>query len=522
MNQSLVTPPQSTILSPEVPWKYYNKFLWLPDYSRSMGIHLMAGKGSGKSRLMGRLTAWMDFLRGVPQVIFDPHGPTIDNFLDKLIRLPAELQSRLWSRVVYIDMSGRSGFTVPFPLYYHLKDESLYEISQRFLDVVRRIDPYLQTASVEGWNALWRTGTYIGMILAALGYQISEADSILKEPGKWEGAFASVLNQYPELNPAVKYLLEIPHLKENFRSRRTESFYNKIALFALDPNMKAMFGASRPGLIWEEVLKKHQTVLFDFRNEHDLERRRFKMVWVFNYFLDFIKQRGAGRHQPIGLVIDELTSLFSIQSLNSDLFGSELDELINVIARNYGIWLTIAHQEMFQVTERILKSLMTMGTQILGVTTDPEAAKYLAMLYYKYDPYLIKKVEAVYASVEGVPMQIDQRTIEFSFEEQLILQSYRFLQQGRFRFLVRPAAGEGDIHGRLSTISVENFDRNVYPNLEVITQKREQLMQQNGFLIPEILNDMQRRLELPEGIKRLSKQKVKPVSEHKEDVSIWG
>jgi hypothetical protein len=522
MNQNLTLLPQSTILSPEVPWKYFNKFLWLPDPSRSMGIHLMAGKGSGKSRLMGRIISWMDFLRGVPQVIFDPHGPTIDNFLDKLIRLPIELQSKLWSRVVYVDMSGRSGYTFPFPLYYRIKDESLYEISQRFLDVVRRIDPYLQTASVEGWNALWRTGTYTGMILAALGYQISEAESLLKDPDEWEGLFSSALNQYPELIPAVNYLLEMSHLKENYQSRRTEAFFNKIALFSLDSNMKAMFGAGKPGIIWEDVINKRQTVLFDFRHEHDLERRRFKMVWVFNYFLDFIKQRGAGRHQPIGLVIDELTSLFSIQSLNGELFGSELDELINVIARNYSIWLTIAHQEMFQVTERILKSLMTMGTQILGVTTDPEAAKYLAMLYYQYNPYLVKKVEAVYGSIEGVPMQIDQRTIEFTIEEQLILQSYRFLKQGRFHFLAKPAAGEGDIRGRLCPISIDNFDRNVFPIPEIIAQKREQLMRQNGFPIQEILKDMEHRLQLPEGIKRLSKQKTKPVSEPKEDVSIWG
>jgi len=38
------------------------------------GIHLSAGKGSGKSTIMGRIIAWQDFIRGTPQVIFDPHG----------------------------------------------------------------------------------------------------------------------------------------------------------------------------------------------------------------------------------------------------------------------------------------------------------------------------------------------------------------------------------------------------------------------------------------------------------------
>ena len=43
-----------------------------------MGTHIVAGKGSGKSRLMGRIIAFLDFLQGVPTVIFDPHGGTIE------------------------------------------------------------------------------------------------------------------------------------------------------------------------------------------------------------------------------------------------------------------------------------------------------------------------------------------------------------------------------------------------------------------------------------------------------------
>ena len=159
-----------------------SRLLWISDQTRSMGIRIAAGKGSGKSRLMGRVIAWLDFLRGIPQVIFDPHGPTIDNFLDKLIRSPRELQEKLWRRVIYIDMSGKWGYVFPFPLYYRMGGESLYEVSQRYLDVVRKIDPFLQTASIEGWNPLWFTGTYVGMLLSALNLQITEAEQLLQNP----------------------------------------------------------------------------------------------------------------------------------------------------------------------------------------------------------------------------------------------------------------------------------------------------------------------------------------------------
>jgi hypothetical protein len=36
--------------------------------------------------MLGRKIAMQDYLAGFPQVIFDPVGATIDNFLDKVIR----------------------------------------------------------------------------------------------------------------------------------------------------------------------------------------------------------------------------------------------------------------------------------------------------------------------------------------------------------------------------------------------------------------------------------------------------
>ena len=102
-----------------------------------MGIYLVASKGSGKSRAMGRWLAKQDLLRGIPQVILDPVGGTIDNLLDAVSRLPVEQQRAIWPRIVYVDM-GATDAVVPFPLYYRLGErDTLYQISQRYLDVVR-------------------------------------------------------------------------------------------------------------------------------------------------------------------------------------------------------------------------------------------------------------------------------------------------------------------------------------------------------------------------------------------------
>jgi hypothetical protein len=109
--------------------------------ARSMGIYVLAGRGTGKSRLMGRKIAMQDFLAGFPQVIFDPVGATIDNFLDSvtglLQNIPQDDRQLFWDRITYVDMSGKDGVVVPFPLYYRLGPErSLLEIAERYLQTI--------------------------------------------------------------------------------------------------------------------------------------------------------------------------------------------------------------------------------------------------------------------------------------------------------------------------------------------------------------------------------------------------
>ena len=126
----------------------------LPDAGRGMGLFVLGTRGAGKSRLLGRLVAYQDLLRGVPLVVVDPIGGLIDNLLDKLTYLPAELQERLWPRLRYVNMNGADGRVLPWPIYPQHGPGDGYEASQRFVDVLRRADPELATASIQGLNRL--------------------------------------------------------------------------------------------------------------------------------------------------------------------------------------------------------------------------------------------------------------------------------------------------------------------------------------------------------------------------------
>jgi hypothetical protein len=486
-DNSLIIPPQ-----------YDKRLLVIPNKARSLGIHLQAGKGAGKSRFIGRILAWLDFIFSVGLIILDPLGPSISNFLDKLTRLPPEQQRQLGKRVRYIDMSGKAGI-VGFPLYYRLGNESLFEISQRYLEVIRRLDPSLVAASVEGMNSIIKIASPLGIILAALDLQITEAESLLVNPHLWTSRFEEAIRRYPEVKPAVDFFTQqYMEWDEATRIRRTDAFRTKIAAFYYDPLMKGMYGASKPGIDWDQVVENREAVLLDFGNEHNLEQRRFKMMWVFSSFMEWIKHRGAGhKHPPVSFIIDELVSLMNVSAAaGAGIFAHDMDELINVYARNYNIWLTIAHQELYQLDPNTQKTLLTMGTQIFGSSADIDAALVLAKNLFPYDPHKVKRYEPIYSSFQGKSYVIDKRPVDYTVEEQQYLKANELKNRNRFEFIVRPATGEGQVSPKLHRVTIENFDKGIWVDEEAVAQARAILVKRSSRPITDVLKEIEARTHI--------------------------
>jgi hypothetical protein len=387
-----------------------------------MGIYLLAGRGTGKSRMLGRQIAMQDFLTGFPQAIFDPVGATIDNFLDKVTRflqsIPAAERDLFWDRITYVDMSGKNGVVVPFPLYYRLGTErSLLEIAERYLQTIIKSNPALFQAQVLGWPPLHRIGVNSGMVLAALGYQITEAEDLLDNPERWEaaGRFAEAERMSPEAKRVVSYFRNkyIP-MREQDRSRLTTPFLDKIFTFTLDPTLRAMFGAKEPGIKWNDVSRTGQTVLLDFRREQDEEMGRFKMLWAFDYLYSWIKTRGRNDEQPFGLIIDEFAHMTQNVISGTNPLAQELDEFINVYMRQHTIWFTAAHQELYQIDEQLRNTLLSLGTYILGSTSSMESARDLADALFLRDPYWVKHYRAVWGrTLSHTPLEVIAEEPEF-------------------------------------------------------------------------------------------------------------
>ena len=470
------------------------KGIYLPPAGRSMGVRCAATKGTGKSRLFGRVIVWGDFLQGVPTVVIDPVGGLVNEFLDKVARCPKGVQEALWGRVRYIDMAGSAGerlydtYVVPFPLYLREGDETHYQIAQRYIDVIARTDPSLASAPILGMNAFRRVAEDVGMLLSAAGWQITEAEGVLKTPDASQERLYRIAAGDEGLLHAARFVFaELPKLKPNDREMQTSAYLRKIAPFQRDPVMRAMFGASEQGIDWQDVVDGGRIVLLDFSRVEGKERIQFLMLWVYLSLMRYIKRRGTGKHHPpLSLVIDEITFLLGDPDARHELLADDLVELVDRISRSHNIWVSILHQEISQVSKRVAETLMRMGTQLFGSTADPEAALQVARRFYPYEPHWVKSEDAVYQ--QGI--EIDSRATYYSIQEQQELNSREIMDQRAFCFLIGVSPRDGQLAHALRPFTISHMDAGIYSDPGMVAEAKRLLMRRDGVRIEEIVRDI--------------------------------
>lgn len=463
---------------------------------RSRKVFITGSSGSGKTLLMGRHIVWGDLIGGTPLVVIDPLGPLIDTLLAKISRQPESIQRQLWPRIIYVDWSGRSGFVHSIPLYYRMSETDTFaEIAMRPLDLFLKLDPNLQTASIQGWNALKHSGKYMGMMCSALGLQACEGLEMLSKPQDWIERFRAAAEQLTELEPALAFFEQLTETRKP-RERRAETFslITKVTEFTDDPRLRAMYCADMPHNDLGELVENGYALLLDFRNVTSPERRRFAMMFVFNFIMEFIKARGAGRHRPLSIFIDEIAALFPLGGMAGDQFALDIDALINQYVRNYSLWLTVSSQALYQFPERLQSTLLSMPVQIHGVASDPDDAALLARRFLRYDPYRIKKTIPQYMSgFMGFPFVVQKLTEEFSADEQLILAAQRFMELDPFTFFARIPRREGSLRAPLIKMSIAELDRDLYPDPGLVEKARECLMRRTGLPIDDVLSRIAQR-----------------------------
>jgi hypothetical protein len=375
--------------------------------------------------------------------------------------------------------------------------------SKRFVDVVARSDPKLADASIQGLNALAPVAEAAGIVLSALDLGITEMWDLVDKTAAWEPRLRRIENMNSEVAAAIDELRTLNQLRSSDKTSRLSSLKPKLNLFRFSANYRAVFGATTLGIDWEEVLSKKQAVLIDFSDIHNELEKRFCLLWIYNSFLTFVKNRGQGKmREPISFIIDELTFLVGTSLRNSDMMAADIDELVNRISRSHGIWVTLAVQELFQLPEQIRQTLLSVGTVIFGRTSDHEAAEDIARRYFRYDPYWKKKEgdrfgrewKTSRAHGEASLSDMSDRSTEFTKGEQNYFHSRKLLKLKKYHFFIGQSQHEGELPTSLQPFTIDRLDEGQYPERSRTDKLRSELMRRDGIFEETVLTEVAARL----------------------------
>jgi hypothetical protein len=443
--------------------------------------------------------------------------------------VPPRLHKRFWKRLRIVAVGNPDDVT-PFPIYYRTGAETLREVAERFIDTLRLAHPNLVTQASVTWPNLRRVGINTGMVLSALGFQLTEAEDLLFNTAEWErtGRFQEAINRCPEVLPAVSYFRNtyLPLLSRAQKTSLTSSFLDHVFQFSHDPKLRLWFGASTPGLWWADADTQGEKTVFDFSPITDPSTKRFAMLWIFLSLYEYLKQWGR-KEMPFVIMIDEFADLTQQVSDDVNPLAQRLDEFLNQYMRNNRIWFTCAFQSISQLDEQLRHTILSLGNLVIGRATMPDA-RVLADMLWKKNPYMAKeyaedwkeeighkweKTSYGYHRVETkkwVLVDVQVRSY-LSIQEQLELFAQRLESLKTFEFFLRPALREGTVSQDVIPISTECLVRDSKPNDDLITKYRTGLTRRGGIPAETIRAEQEARLAKGV-IQRPSKPPTQPVA----------
>jgi hypothetical protein len=188
-----------------------------------------------------------------------------------------------------------------------------------------------------------------------------------------------------------------------------------------------------------------------------------------------------------------------------------LDDFINQYMRNHHIWLTVAHQSLYQIDEQLRQTLLSLGTYVFGQVATMSEARLLADVLFKRDPYVVKHWRKVWGSapvtnaysgrIIGTSHFVLDHEPEFMpLEEQQERFAQRINEQKLFEFLLRPALREGEVSNQVIPVSIAHAvldsETNDYqiPDQHAVATLRALLTVQTGIPLKTLLAEQDARL----------------------------
>ncbi len=349
-------------------------FPWAPRVrlsaeERSGHLYIIGSTGKGKSKLLENILV-QDIQSGRGSGLIDPHSLLSDDLLRSLITQEILNDPAIRERLIYVD-PARTDFVVPFNVLSN-SGERPYDIATSVLEAFRRT--WLESLK----EAPHFTNVIVAALLVLIENQLTLMDMprLLSDKNYRERCLTRVHDQE---------LIEFFHDRfdrwENRSALRNESILNKTGIFALNPRLRIMLGQRENHLDFRKIMDEGKILLLDLGHADPETSRLIGSLVVTGFEL---AMRSRQNHRPWNLVIDEFADYIAGE-------GS-METLAQVFAagRKFGLGLTIAHQDLSQLSPRILGALSNVQTKVIFGVGRPEA-EYFAKLIGHVEPEEVKR-----------------------------------------------------------------------------------------------------------------------------------
>ena len=447
---------------------------WSPlhvhETERRTHTYVIGITGTGKSKLLEHIL-FQDIIHGRGGGVLDPHSDLVQDLLHYLQSHPQQSQAH-WERIIYFDPS-RSDSLIPF----NVLDTgfSPYETTQNVIEAFRRTWP----------NTLEEAPRFANIATAAILTLIANKLTLVEMPR---------LLTDQEFRDALLANVQDVEVLGFWRGRyekwgretplMVESLLNKVTAFTMNPQLRLLLGAGENRLNFRRIMDEGQVLLVDL-GRCDAETRRL----VGSLIVTGLEQAARSRkdirdeRRPFYFCIDEFQDFCA-----NDGAAQTLAQILSE-CRKFGLHLTLAHQTLAQINERMKGALGNIQLKIIFGTSRQDAeilAKHLFQV----------TGEKVKFAIRDSRQSGGNRPIFYSLQEEWE-RSIRRVQQlkPRTAYVSRPG-GKGVTQIQTMTI------RHAGVSGEALEQLRSTLACRTGVATNELAKMIDRRSALHEETSR--------------------
>ena len=373
-----VIPPGPTLYDEQIPdtfnlgWFYSeNKNQYqmakISNTDRNSHFYVIGGTGVGKSKFLQYLIM-QDILEGRGVGVIDPHGDLIDDLKGLLAvgyaSQKEELAETLSQNVILIDPTDPT-YTVAFNPLEKLPGISAAEQANELVSSFKKI-----------WSDSWGVrmedlirNTLIALCEAEL--TLVDLSTFLTNRSFRESVLKKVSNQI-----AYEYFLRFNTLSEKAAIPWIEPIMNKVNAVFADDRIRDMFSSPKSTFNLREAMDEGKTVLIK------LDKGRLKDAANLLGALLVAKIQMAAfsrsdvpekKRRPFYLYIDEF------QNFASESFSVILSE-----SRKYGLYVTMAHQTLAQISGELRNLIVSCAGIQVYFRLSREDASLLAKEAFQY------------------------------------------------------------------------------------------------------------------------------------------